>query len=227
MAQDPAFLFYPNDWLGGTMGMTFEEKGAYMELLILQFNRGHMTKQVIGQTIGQLWDNIKDKFEVDDNSMYFNARLELEQNKRKNFTESRRNNRKGINQYTKKPKKESGHMSKHMESENRNDNKDNKKGVHLFKNSKFYRFTEFEKELTKECESGIDLSFYHGAVMDWSAQGKKKKDWIATARSFMRKDKQEGKLMFKGGKPGKIDIFNDDEILKERFKDSPLFKDQS
>ena len=46
--KDPAFLFYPNDWIGGTMGMTFEEKGAYMELLILQFNRGHMTTHMIG-----------------------------------------------------------------------------------------------------------------------------------------------------------------------------------
>ena len=27
MAKDPAFLFYPGDWLGGTMGMTLEEKG--------------------------------------------------------------------------------------------------------------------------------------------------------------------------------------------------------
>jgi len=26
MSKDPAFLFYPNDYIGGTMGMTFEEK---------------------------------------------------------------------------------------------------------------------------------------------------------------------------------------------------------
>jgi hypothetical protein len=53
--KDPAFLFYPNDWIGGTMGMTFEEKGAYMELLMMQFNRGHMTSHMIAQTVGQLW----------------------------------------------------------------------------------------------------------------------------------------------------------------------------
>ena len=35
MAKDPAFLFYPGDWIGGTMGMTFEEKGAYMEILMM------------------------------------------------------------------------------------------------------------------------------------------------------------------------------------------------
>ena len=43
MGKDPAFLFYPGDYLSGTMGMTFEEKGAYVELLMMQFNRGHVT----------------------------------------------------------------------------------------------------------------------------------------------------------------------------------------
>ena len=118
MAKDPAFLFYPNDWLGGTMGMTFEEKGAYMELLMLQFNRGHMTKHMIGRTVGQLWDNIKDKFMEDSSGLFYNARLEEEQTKRKAYSESRRNNKKGTNQYTKPKPKKVGHTSSHMEDEN-------------------------------------------------------------------------------------------------------------
>ena len=123
MSKDPAFLFYPNDWLGGTMGMTFEEKGAYMELLMMQFNRGHMTSHMIGQTIGQLWVNIEDKFEVDEKGLYYNARLQEEQIKRKRFTESRRNNISGKNQYS-KPVKKVGHMTSHMENENINENRD-------------------------------------------------------------------------------------------------------
>lgn len=118
MSKDPAFLFYPNDYIGGTMGMTLEEKGAYIELLMLQFNRGHMTIDMIGRTIGQAWDKIKLKFIQDDNGLWFNERLELEVNKRKSFTESRRNNKKGINQYTKKR----GHMTCHMGNENENRN---------------------------------------------------------------------------------------------------------
>ena len=70
MSKDPAFLFYPNDYLGGTMGMTFEEKGAYIELLMLQFNRGHMTEHMIGHTVGQLWKNIKDKFIQDPTGLW-------------------------------------------------------------------------------------------------------------------------------------------------------------
>ncbi len=114
--KDPAFLFYPNDYLGGTMGMTFEEKGAYIELLMLQFNRGHMTKHMIGQTVGQLWETLQNKFIKDDKGLYYNVRLEDEQNKRKSFTDSRKNNRLGVNQYN----KEGGHMTKHMENENEN-----------------------------------------------------------------------------------------------------------
>jgi uncharacterized protein YdaU (DUF1376 family) len=105
MAKDPAFLFYPNDYIGGTMGMTFEEKGAYIEVLMMQFNRGHMTEHMIRQTVGQLWDTIKVKFTQDEKGLYYNKRLEEEQIKRKEFTNSRRNNLLGNNQHTKKAHK--------------------------------------------------------------------------------------------------------------------------
>jgi uncharacterized protein YdaU (DUF1376 family) len=118
MSKDPAFLFYPNDYLGGTMGMTFEEKGAYIELLMLQFNRGHMTEHMIGHTVGQLWKNIKDKFIQDPTGLWYNVRLDEEKSKRIAFTQSRRNNIKGINQHT------LGHMTSHMENVNVNVNKD-------------------------------------------------------------------------------------------------------
>lgn len=125
MSKDPAFLFYPNDYIGGTMGMTLEEKGAYIELLMMQFNRGHMGGQMIGQAVGQLWDTVKVKFIQDDKGLWYNKRLEEEQNRRKVFTDSRKNNLLGKNQYSKKR----GHTTSHMEDENededinRNDNK--------------------------------------------------------------------------------------------------------
>lgn len=119
MAKDPAFLFYPGDWLGGTLGMTFEEKGAYFELLMLQFNRGHMTEHMIGQVVGQLWLNIKDKFDQDSDGLWYNQRLDEEKFKRKNFVSSRVNNKSGKNQYSPKGQ-EVGHMTTHMENENEN-----------------------------------------------------------------------------------------------------------
>jgi uncharacterized protein YdaU (DUF1376 family) len=124
MGKDPAFLFYPGDWLGGTVGMTFEEKGAYMELLMAQFTRGHMTEHMIGRMVGHHWDILKDKFVQDKDGLWFNQRLEDEKEKRKNFVNSRKNNIKGENQHTKSTKKDAhmnGHMTSHMENRNRNE----------------------------------------------------------------------------------------------------------
>ncbi len=131
MAKDPAFLFYPNDWIGGTMGMSFAEKGAYMEVLMMQFNRGHMTTDMIGHAIGQFWDMIKHKFEQDEKGLWFNERLEQEILKRKKYVNSRTNNKLGVNQHTKnesvvahKKGHNIGHMTidktLHMENENEN-----------------------------------------------------------------------------------------------------------
>jgi hypothetical protein len=150
MAKDPAFLFYPNDWVGGTLGMTFEEKGAYMELLMTQFNRGHMSGHMIGQVVGQIFEKIQDKFIKDENGLWYNERLEDEKLKRQNFTKSRRNNISGQNQHTKKQEKNKenesghmvGHMTTHMENENTliDNNKINKeKENENFKNSNLFR----------------------------------------------------------------------------------------
>jgi uncharacterized protein YdaU (DUF1376 family) len=132
MAKDPAFLFYPGDWLCGTIGMTFEQKGAYMELLMMQFTRGHMTTHMIGQVVGHHWDTLKDKFKQDDEGLWYNERLDIEKEKRKKFVNSRKNNISGENQYTKSKKikrSSDGHMTAHMENRNEN-NINNIKGVY-------------------------------------------------------------------------------------------------
>ncbi len=149
MGKDPAFLFYPGDWLGGTMGMTLEEKGAYIELLVLQFNRGHLTSHMIGQVVGQLWVTIEDKFRMDDKGLYFNERLEFEKNKRESFITTRKNNLLGKNQYSKEEKKKPGHkggqMTSLVENENRDRNKDkNIDSFNLFW-EKYHQITNMPK----------------------------------------------------------------------------------
>jgi hypothetical protein len=120
MSKDPAFLFYPNDYLGGTMGMTFEMKGAYIDLLIFQFNNHHFTeaqaKQVLSICFASVWEVLKNKFKKD-GEFYFNERLRTEVDKRKAYTESRRIN--ALHQ--KKPRKA---YAKHMGNGNRNENRD-------------------------------------------------------------------------------------------------------
>lgn len=169
MAKDPAFLFYPSDWISGTLGMTFEEKGAYFELLMTQFNQGHMTSHMIGRMVGQLWSSIQHKFIQDENGLWYNIRLEEEKKKRKAFTESRRNNIKGKNQYTEKTTKKvghkKGHMTSHMENVNVNEI------IDYFK----------DKGYTEESAKKF-YDFY--SVSDWKdSNGKKVINWKQKAQS--------------------------------------------
>lgn len=120
MAKDPAFLFYPGDWLGGTMGMSFEQKGCYLELLMMQFNSGKFTesqaKQVLSVCFDHAWPTLKHKFETD-GTFYWNKRLRDEQDKRLSFIESRRLS--GLT--PKKRKAYAKHTHKRVEDRNENE----------------------------------------------------------------------------------------------------------
>lgn len=116
--------------------MTLEQKGCYMELLILQFNTEKFTeaqaKQVLSICFEVAWPVLKQKFILED-GFYFNDRLREEINKRRKFTESRRINGLAGKKPSKTPKKDGKHMHKHMEDENENENKslDIIKGVEI------------------------------------------------------------------------------------------------
>lgn len=78
--------------------------------------------------------------------------------------------------------------------------KNNVSKDHLFEDSTFSDFVLFEKEFAGTDYEFCDLRIYYEKVKNWSkAGGNKKKDWIATTRNFMLKDKQDGKLILKPG----------------------------
>lgn len=132
MAKDPAFLWYPGDYIAGTTEYTFEEKGAYVEILMKQFEHGgplpeEKIKRILRESYSRIWAVISEKFKQDENGNWFNERLEKERTKRKNFTESRRKNLEG------KAHKDddtehhitpqvNDHTADRMENENRNIN---------------------------------------------------------------------------------------------------------
>lgn len=65
----------------------------------------------------------------------------------------------------------------------------------LFANSRYNEWDMFAAEFMDPAFSDIDIAYYFHAVSDWSAQkGKKMKDWIATARNFIRRDMESGKV---------------------------------
>jgi len=90
--KDPAFLFYSQDFLVGTLAMPFEERGRYITLMCYQHQTGRMSEETIRLLIGSFSDMLRLKFKQDEKGLFYNDRLEIEIEKRNKFTESRVNN---------------------------------------------------------------------------------------------------------------------------------------
>jgi len=130
MSKDPAFLFYPGDFLGGTAHMTDEEAGCYMRMLCHQFNLGPLSEERIKRLCpdAKLWQSIRDKFVKNNQGQFYNKRLLSEKERRKKYCDSRSKNRK-ISKIDKKTYvKDMNNISKtyvkHMETENETKTKD-------------------------------------------------------------------------------------------------------
>lgn len=90
--KDPAFLFYSQDFIVGTLTMTFEDKGKYITILSLMHQQGRLDEKTISLLVGSISVNLRNKFSVDENGLWYNERLEKEIEKRNKFIESRINN---------------------------------------------------------------------------------------------------------------------------------------
>lgn len=120
--KDPAFLFYSSDFLSGTMLMTDEEIGQYIKLLCLQHQKGHLKEKDMLNICKTYNEDIFSKFKKDKEGNYYNERLEYEANKRKAYSESRRNNRKKKETHEDDVKNICNSYEKHMENANANEN---------------------------------------------------------------------------------------------------------
>jgi uncharacterized protein YdaU (DUF1376 family) len=153
MARDPAFLFYPGDWLGGTMTFSRSHKGAYMDCLMAQFNSGHLSdddvKFILGQDYDLMWESkLKAKFRIDAEGKFFNQKLEDEILKRRRFVKSRHDNlNTDRKDDTHMDNHISNHMQGHMENENENEN-ENTNTNHALNTNTNTRKTLLQKETT-------------------------------------------------------------------------------
>lgn len=93
--KDPAFLFYPKDFLEGTSEMTYEEMGIYIKLLSHQWLRGDLPSdkdrlsRLLKIPLKDLegYPYVFEKFDINGESMT-NERLEDERGRRQKFKES-------------------------------------------------------------------------------------------------------------------------------------------
>jgi len=84
MAKDPAFLFYPKDWLEGTSELSPTEKGVYIDLLANQHQKGDLPKdtarlcRLVSLSEADflpIWEVVKTKFLMNSNDRLTNKRL--------------------------------------------------------------------------------------------------------------------------------------------------------
>jgi hypothetical protein len=184
MGKDPAFLFYPADAAEDVSHMNRLERGCYFDIIQAQKKFGRLSeeliKKILSHDFDSCWNSIKICLTYVDH-MYFIEWLENSIEKRRAYSESRKNNRKGKND---------DHMSnicesyvEHMGIENRNENEDiikNEKGIKNEKR-KFIPpvFEEFESFCIDNGFREIARRAYDGYVAaDWhDSQGKKIKNW--------------------------------------------------
>ena len=214
MAQDPAFLFYYQDFLVGTDDMDNDEVGAYIRCLCHQASKGcisekHMMKICLRQDV---FNSVSQKFLRNEDGNYCNERLMLEISKRKAFAESRRNNR---------MKKTSViHVSNtsktyvpHMENENENENEikknvSRKKFVKPDENDVYNLMGELNMQANNFLTEARVVSFArvfmdHYESNGWIVGKTPMKDWQSTVRNWMRKeyDKVKNQKTNTYGKP--------------------------
>lgn len=123
MAKDPAFLFYSSDFMMGTALLSETEVGQYIRIMCHMHQSGHLSLEDMKNICPNISSKVVAKFKVDEQGNYYQERLEQEIIKRKNYSESRRNNRKKVKPAsydTTHVPDLSAHMSGHMENENEN-----------------------------------------------------------------------------------------------------------
>jgi len=180
--KDPAFPMYAQDFLMGTLCMSFEDIGRYAKLLCYQWDKGYIPKKNLGILVGLDWvdfgEDLRNKF-VETETEIFNERLENEREKRRIFKEKQLiNGRKGgrpravnpepelITVEKPKPKPKRNPKITLLEDENENENKDILNGKWKFD------FTEIDEP-------------FRPILDDWLTYKKERKQTYKSQRTFL------------------------------------------
>jgi uncharacterized protein YdaU (DUF1376 family) len=179
MAKDPAFLFYPSDFLTGTMFMNHEQVGIYVRLLCSQHQHGGMIDKVSFNALVKDDVLIKGKF-VETEIGFFNERLaeemELRCKKSTNISEAVKEvwrKRKELNGIPSESKKKPKAVSKGIEDE------DVIKDIIIPSETEFFEYCKTIKEFPfSEYEYSIKSKYESWVANGWKdGNNTKIKNW--------------------------------------------------
>ena len=139
--KNPAVLFYTSDFITGTLFMTNEEVGAYIRVLCMQHQKGHLTEEEILQICQkkEIFSSVILHFKKDKKGLYYNKRMDKEKDKRQKYSESRARNRanpnKDMNNISSTYENISNTYEEHMENENEDENINENNILDLYMNT--------------------------------------------------------------------------------------------
>ena len=219
--KDPAVLFYCSDFLGGTMLMSYEERGRYITLLCVQRENGHLSESDMKSICGdneKLWS----KFVQDEDGKWYNERMDEEIQKRKAFSQkqSERAYKRFHGNATEQPSECHGNATAMPIYGNGNGNRNGNKNGN---GNKFVKPTV--EEVTEYCTergNNIDpqsfIDFYESK--GWKIGSQPMKDWKAAIRTWEQRRKEEAprqkpvqKPKFEYGDKGKYGSFDAEEAF--------------
>jgi uncharacterized protein YdaU (DUF1376 family) len=206
------FPVYWQRFIIGTLKMSAEEVGGYFLLLIHQWDKGFLPEnekelRKISRLSAKKLPNVLEKFENIHGKLYNNTLeiIRIEQTE-KNEKNSHRGSKGAKARWDKYKEGIAQDILKHSlddgirKEKKRKEEEKNIVKQHLFEDSEFFDFEKFQEQFNGTDYEFCDLKIYYEKIKNWSAgAGKKKIDWIATARNFMLGDKEKGKLQLKNG----------------------------
>lgn len=132
MAKDPAFLFYPQDFIMGVIFFTDEEVGKYIRLLCAQHQQGGLIEKNIFNSVVKDSKLLREKF-VESEDGFYNLRLMSEMEKRAIKSNNLSANAMQRWQKDKQKQCKSNAIAshRHMPTENENENENVKEDIYI------------------------------------------------------------------------------------------------
>ena len=197
MGKDPAFLFYPGDYLRDTQCLSPAAQVAYDRIMCEHMRNICISQAQLKFFTKRLTDDERDELMMILKSVNDGFQIEWVVEsicKRKDYSESRRKNRSA------KSKLHMSHISstyvQHMENENENENEDViEKGIALVekkqtaiapRNVPHDEFHAYFTELGYPQEADKFIDYY--SSNGWKVGRNAMKDWKATARRWVRRN---------------------------------------
>lgn len=200
MTKDPAFLFYPSDFLTGTMFMNNEQIGIYIRLLCSQHQHGGVIDKISFNSLVGNNEIIRSKF-IEIDLGFYNQRLANEMEKRNKKSNNISN---AVKEVWEKRKK-----SNAIPLENNAIPKESKKNgkrilmgivnenVNINEIENYFIENEYSKELANK--------FYLHYQPDWiDSNGKKVKDWKKKAQTVWFKPENKEKKKYDPTNPNQM-----------------------